>query len=184
MINYKLFEKAGFIYMKDKKKYYEMIFCIIILAISIFALAYIRSRTTTLVSDAYTLNFKTIPTLWIVLLITFSAINVIKNIISFNDKKILTKKSILRESIDKEPHSKKNIVIEKTHLIKALLTLICLFGFAYLVRKINFFIITTLFSFILFRVYNQKNYYKNFFVSLAGGGLLYLIIVKFLKIPI
>jgi len=164
--------------MKDKKNFFELIFCIIILAISIFSLLYIQSQTITSVSDMYTLNYKTIPTLWLVLLITFLVVNIIKNIISFMHEKDY------RKDGKKEPHIKKDILIEKDHVAKVLLTLLCLIGFTYLLGKINFFIITILFFFILFRIYNQKNYYKNFFVSLAGGGILYLIIVTFLEIPI
>ncbi len=73
---------------------------------------------------------------------------------------------------------------EKIVAIRTVGTVVTSFVFVLLLEYVNFFVLTTAFLFVMFRLYGQKSLALTGIVSIFGGTAFYVLFIVILKMPI
>jgi len=159
-----------------RKDFGEIMFSVFLLLLSIFALLYINSGRQTTISGAQSFDFATIPTLWALILGALVIVHLVITVIPKKNMPVETSTASQREDTDK-----KNGKIVR---LRTLFTFLALVVYVFLLGKINFFILSFGFLFVMFYILGQRKIWLNTAVSVIGGAILYLILVVGLQLPI
>lgn len=73
---------------------------------------------------------------------------------------------------------------EKIVAIRTVGTVVTSFVFVLLLEYVNFFVLTTAFLFVMFRLYGQKSLALTGIVAIFGGTAFYVLFIVILKMPI
>lgn len=159
-----------------RKDFGEIMFSVFLLLLSIFALLYINSGRQATISSAQSFDFATIPTLWALILGALVIVHLVITVISKKNMPVETSAASEKGETDKEK--------EKIVRLRTLFTFLALVAYVVLLGKINFFILSFGFLFVMFYILGQRKIWLNAAVSVIGGVLLYLILIVGLQLPL
>ena len=126
-------------------------------------------------------SFSTLPSIYAGLLVALAmlyGVNSMRGILRARDQRDVESDETA------QPISGTGEQSEKIVAIRTVGTVVTSFVFVLLLEYVNFFVLTTAFLFVMFRLYGQKSLALTGIVAIFGGTAFYVLFIVILKMPI
>ncbi len=126
-------------------------------------------------------SFSTLPSIYAGLLVALAMLygaNSVRRILLARDQREVESGETAERISETGEQSKKIVAIRTVG------TVVTSFVFVLLLEYVNFFVLTTAFLFVMFRLYGQKSLALTGIVAIFGGTAFYVLFIVILKMPI
>ncbi|WP_373086590.1 tripartite tricarboxylate transporter TctB family protein [Sneathiella sp.] len=153
--------------------------------VGLFALFYIQYGPGEAIqsSRAANITFRSFPFAISALLFLISSLYVISSLLALSRSRKEVVEDQKEADADIEPPADKTAAPSHSSL-RILAVLAMLIGFALLLGKVPFFLLTGVFLFIAFFIFGEKRILLNALVAAIGGGLFHILFVSILNLPL
>lgn len=162
--------------MSEKMK--DITVGIVLVAVGLFALFYIQFGPGEAIQSSRDANitFRSFPIAISILLVVISCLYVVSSLMSLSSPR--------KDKMGLDGNENAKVAPPSFLFLRILAVVAMLIGFALLIGKIPFFLLTGGFLFIAFFIFGEKRMGLNAVVAVLGGGLFHGLFVSILNLPL